>query len=364
MNIASQKLIDQMGFTDREIARRLHLLNFTEHDYSCIKQAGSVIDKALPNLVKAFYEFQLEDPEVSVVIGDIDTLIKLKGYMKSYIQSLFQGDYGKDYVNSRLRIGKVHKRLEVHPRLYMKAHAKLQSLLESEIDASCDGEKVAEIKSSLQKILLFDAELIFDAYVESYLSEMQAVTREVEMYAVDAGIKMGNMFSRLHELNQKDSLTGLYNRHALYDFLKNECRVAERHHLSFVLVYMDLNNFKPVNDTHGHHEGDEVLVQVAESMMAVTRAVDIPVRYGGDEFCILMPRTSLEDIELPLKRLTDHFDKLCPYPVTFSMGVVQVGPTHFCQADALIDKADTLMYQAKHLAHQDGKHHWKFSNEN
>ena len=100
---------------------------------------------------------------------------------------------------------------------------------------------------------------------------------------------LDSLFNRLHEKAQKDSLTGLYNRRSLYDFLKKECRVAERHQLSFILVYFDLNGFKSVNDLHGHHAGDIVLEQVGKSMFSIMRNEDIPTRYGGDEFCIVMP---------------------------------------------------------------------------
>ncbi|WP_415234960.1 GGDEF domain-containing protein [Sneathiella sp.] len=360
MKAAEQTLIDQMGFSDREIARRLHLLNFTEFDAERLKLVKETIKNVTDDMVEAFYVFQLSDPEIAQAIGDIDTLTRLKGYMKSYIQSLFTGCYDEKYVNTRLRIGKVHKRLDVRPKLYMKAHAKLQSLLDQEIEESCFVEDAILIKQALHKILLFDAELVFDAYIEAYMTEMQSVTREVEKYASQVGIRVDSMFNRLHERSQRDQLTGLHNRRSLFDLLSYECRVAERHNLSFVLIYLDLNGFKSVNDLHGHHAGDEVLVQVGQSLMATTRSVDIPSRYGGDEFCIVFPRISLLEIEAIISRLVEDFDVKCKYPVTFSMGIVQVGPKIFETPEELIKIADGLMYKAKERAHRDGKHHWEF----
>jgi len=358
--IVSSKLIDQMGFSEREIARRLHLLNFTSEDSDVIKKAISFIEDSTPKIIEAYYEYQLNDPEMAAIIGDVDTLMRLKGYMARYIKSLFSGVYDEDYVNTRLRVGKVHKRLDVRPKIYIKSFSKLQSLLETEIEDSCFVEDAEVIKRSLHKILLFDAELVFDAYVETYLTEMQSATMEVEKYASGVGIKIDNMFNRLYERSQKDNLTGLHNRRSLYDFLKRESKVAKRHSLSFVLVYMDLNGFKAINDLHGHQVGDTVLTQVGKSMLSCMRAVDIAARYGGDEFCLILPRTSLEEAELALKRLTTDFDEKCGYPVTFSMGVVQVGPTEFEEPEELIKIADLLMYEAKQQAHVDGGHHWYF----
>ena len=361
---AELQLIEQMGLSDREIARRLHLLNFTDEDRERILIVRDKIVARSHEIVEEYYEFQLADPDIASVIGDIDTLKRLKKYMLDYIASLFSGVIDAQYVNTRLRIGKVHKRLDVRPKLYMKAHAKLQSILDREVEACSFSADAIIIKQAIHKILLFDAELVFDAYVEAYLTEMQTATREVEKYASQVGIKLDSMFSRLHEKSQKDALTGLHNRRALYDYLKHESQVAERHHLSFVLIYMDLNNFKTVNDLHGHQAGDDVLAQVGRTLISQTRAVDIPARYGGDEFCIIMPRTNLNEVEIPLRRIASDFDAHCNYPVTFSMGVVQVGPTFFEEPEELIQIADRLMYEAKQRAHRDGQHHWHFEGKN
>jgi len=355
-----QSLTDQMGISDREIARRLHFLDFTKTDVENLLSAKCLFEKKLSQIIEDYYTYQLSDPEIADIIGDVDTLGRLKAYMHGYILSLFSGHYDATYVNTRLRIGKVHKRLDVRPKLYMKAYSELQKLLEAALDEGEFVETGLRVKASLRKILLFDAELVFDAYVESYVTEMQAATREVEKYATQVGIKLDSMFARMHERAQKDSVTGLHNRRAFYDFLKHECRIAERHKLSFVLAYIDLNNFKAVNDLHGHHVGDEVLEKLGQSLLSVTRSVDVPARYGGDEFCIIMPRTTLNEVTEPLRRLCRNFEERCAYPVTLSIGVVQVGPTHFEEPEELIQKADAMMYEAKQKAHRDGGHHWQF----
>lgn len=204
-----QSLTDQMGLSDREIARRLHFLDFTETDVENLLSVKNLFAQKLPRIIEDYYAYQLSDPEIAEIIGDVDTLGRLKTYMQGYILSLFSGQYDVVYVNTRLRIGKVHKRLDVRPKLYMKAYEELQKLLETALDEGEFVETALRAKSSLRKILLFDAELVFDAYVESYVTEMQAATREVEKYATQVGIKLDSMFARMHERAQKDSVTGV-----------------------------------------------------------------------------------------------------------------------------------------------------------
>jgi len=152
-------------------------------------------------------------------------------------------------------------------------------------------------------------------------------------------------------------LTGLFNRRAFFEHLERECDAAERHGLPLTLAYFDLNGFKAINDNHGHDEGDRVLRQVGEAMLTVTRAVDIAGRYGGDEFCVIMPRTSRDVVNLPLKRLMAEFDARREHPVTFSIGVVQTGPDTVDDPREIIRKADEKMYLAKDRAKADGGHH-------
>lgn len=357
LQLAQQRLSEQLGWSSHEIARRLHTLNFTAEDRQRVIAAAPHIESAMDRIVHDFYEIQLEDSDISSIIGDIDTLKRLKGVMRSYILDIFACEFDESYANGRLRIGKVHKRLGVTPKLYIGSLSALQSLLEREIDEAMENDSAETAKFALQKILLLDVQIIFEAYIDGFLAEMDLAKREVERFSLDLGIKMPPIARRLHEIASRDSHTGLYNQGAFYDYLSRECSVAERHHLPLTLMYLDLNGFKGVNDTHGHRVGDIVLKQVAESMSAIMRSVDIPARYGGDEFCIIMPRTTLTEAQFLVHRLAENFTARCSYPVTFSTGLVQSGPDKFEDPQAMVKKADANMYKAKERAKQDGKHH-------
>lgn len=351
-------LMQQMGLSMREIDRRLHMFNFTETDRALLRNCADRLGTSITSVVDTFYEHQLADPEIAAMIGEPGTFRRLRAAMERFIKSLFRAEYDKHYVNSRLRIGSVHKTLNVTPKLYMSAVAMLQNVLDEAVDTHFEKDTNRRaVKAALHKALLFDSQLVFDAYIDSYQQDMEDARAEVNRYASHLKIKVEALTRQLHEQSIRDSLTGLYNRQTFLEYLQRELGVAERYRLPLCLAYFDLNGFKQVNDNHGHEAGDEVLRQVGRSLLAITRSVDIGSRYGGDEFCIIMPRCDLEGMRGPLQRLVTSFDSEKTHDVTFSVGVVQIGPEEFMDAETLINEADTLMYRAKERSRQNPGHH-------
>lgn len=146
-----------------------------------------------------------------------------------------------------------------------------------------------------------------------------------------------------------DPLTGLLTRRAFLEASEKEFSRAQRYgHLSSV-AYIDLDNFKWVNDTHGHAAGDALLKQVAEVIGASVRRTDFAARLGGDEFVVLFVETGTESARRAVAELRSHLLRameVLHYPVTFSIGVVtfeQPPP----DSEAMIKTADELMYRAK-----------------
>ena len=146
-----------------------------------------------------------------------------------------------------------------------------------------------------------------------------------------------------------DSLTGAVYSRAFYELLRREIDRLERYGRFFTLVYIDLDNFKAVNDQFGHVAGDQALWSVADFIRGHIRRTDIAARLGGDEFAVLLPETHQEVARvavssLRLGLLEEMRQK--QWPVTFSIGVLT------CQAaapavDALARMADELMYAVK-----------------
>jgi two-component system, cell cycle response regulator len=156
---------------------------------------------------------------------------------------------------------------------------------------------------------------------------------------------------QLFESALRDGLTSTFNRRYFLDRLHGELRFAVRHGKPVALLFVDIDHFKKINDTHGHQAGDQILAAVARVMMTTIRAEDVLARYGGEEFAIICREIELGGAEALAKRLVTAVAAK-PFefggqqiPVTVSIGAaVDHGRN---EAQALIAAADAAMYEAK-----------------
>jgi len=148
-----------------------------------------------------------------------------------------------------------------------------------------------------------------------------------------------------------DALTGLGTRRALEEKLAVERQRAIRHGHSFCVIMADVDNFKVVNDCHGHLAGDRMLGALAKILRAHTRAADVVTRYGGDEFVVLMPETALEEAMTVAERLRCQVSQrlTTPYgePLTITCGVAEWSGRPDDAAATALQAADRALYQAK-----------------
>lgn len=157
-----------------------------------------------------------------------------------------------------------------------------------------------------------------------------------------------------------DELSGLPNRRAFFDRLKQGIFRADRHKQEVSLVYIDLNGFKAVNDTHGHQAGDEVIREIGRRLEICLRRTDTPARLGGDEFaCILEDFRDREAALAVIDKIMGIFTDTIPYEgvehqIGGSLGV-SFYPESATEADLLIQLADEAMYQAKVKSRRTGK---------
>jgi hypothetical protein len=290
MKQTDQTLLEQMRITEFDISNRKLLLSLTQKDCDLLKECKNCIEAKIDTLVAVFYELQTSIPEISLLIGDADTLARLQSAQRHYVLDLFSGLYDLEYVNNRLRIGLVHKRIGVEPKLYLSAINTLKGLLTNAIRESIEDVIVRENTIfALDKLITFDVTLVFETYIRSLVSEIESSKEKSEQYAMALEEKVRERTAQLEELSRIDPLTGLLNVRGLNDTLTRVLRAAQPRSELVCVVYIDINDFKIINDTHGHQAGDEILRVVGTSIKKVSREEDSCFRYGGDEFCLILP---------------------------------------------------------------------------
>lgn len=165
---------------------------------------------------------------------------------------------------------------------------------------------------------------------------------------------------RMAHLAHHDHLTGLPNRHVIMDRLKSGFERAKRRKLGLGVLFVDLDRFKPINDSYGHAVGDEVLRMVADRLLETVRKSDTVARVGGDEFIVLLEELhSVKDAELVADNIQAHLSKTMiieshNHAIGVSIGIA-VYPEHAENAVELLDQADKAMYAVK----TSGRNAWK-----
>ena len=189
----------------------------------------------------------------------------------------------------------------------------------------------------------------------------------IDAQTADEVADVANSFNRLQhkllrqeralaEMAHRDNLTGLPNRLLVYERLDNELLRIQRNNLGLALLFLDLDSFKPVNDTYGHQIGDQVLAEVAKRLRTAVREVDTVARLGGDEFLILLndteqPREAAERVARHcIDTLSMPFgvgDLLIRIGVSIGIAVCDSEQAHDTNAERLVSEADSAMYRAK-----------------
>ena len=160
----------------------------------------------------------------------------------------------------------------------------------------------------------------------------------------------------LSEVSSRDTLTGLYNRWYVIEKIDSELNRAIRHGSPMSLLMLDIDHFKRINDTWGHPAGDEVLKSVGKMLKESCRVYDVPGRYGGEEFCIVLPETKPGNTTVVAERIRKRLEETAlpmgdaSVAVTASIGIAGMDTQSeeaMLSPAALIDRADRALYSAK-----------------
>ena len=187
------------------------------------------------------------------------------------------------------------------------------------------------------------------AFSQRDLTLLQAVGAQIA-----AAIEVAGLHERLRWAANTDALTGLHNYRYFYDRLEEEIARAERRSMSLAVAYFDIDGLKRINDGHGHIAGDAVLRALGRAVNARVRTEDVPARYGGDEFAIVMPETGRDEAEKVVRRLMELLDSTriqlddgATLPMPERSWGVAAYPLDGRTARELVDNADTRAYARK-----------------
>ena len=199
-------------------------------------------------------------------------------------------------------------------------------------------------------VLLWD----YDRRINNY-RHMEDMLRIVAAQTA-LGLERHHLFSGVEKIGLTDELTGLSNRRMFNYLIEREINRSRRYARPLSLVMIDIDHFKKINDAWGHPVGDMVLRELGALMRANFRNLDVPVRYGGEEFAAILPETSLEEAIQFSERFrmivenASFMQGKTRIPVTISLGIASIGNSPVSEemdAEELLHYADRALYQAK-----------------
>jgi diguanylate cyclase (GGDEF)-like protein/PAS domain S-box-containing protein len=200
---------------------------------------------------------------------------------------------------------------------------------------------------------LIDVEFVSNVYLVGGEKVIQCNIRDIteRKQAQDALLKSQAL---LREQSVRDHLTGLFNRRYMEETLERELLRAARKGLSLGMIMLDVDTLKHFNDTWGHAAGDEILREVGSLLLRQVRGEDIPCRYGGDEFILILPDASSEVTRERAEQICEYaqefhlqFEGQSLAAVTLSLGVA-VFPEHGTTSTGILRAVDAALYRAKH----------------
>ncbi|WP_457560600.1 putative bifunctional diguanylate cyclase/phosphodiesterase [Caminibacter sp.] len=243
-------------------------------------------------------------------------------------------------------------------------YKEVEDILKKFEDSNIIIEKIKNLCNKDKIIIIEEIKKLDDKYIKIYA---KCITQGNKKIVIGVLMDVSNEIKkqeRIHYLAYHDTLTGIANRTFLKEELKCLVNFSNRHKSKFAILYLDLDNFKMINDTFGHEIGDKVLIEITNRLKNILRGSDIFARIGGDEFVIvaneiknnndvrIISEKILKCLKEPLKINNKKFN------VSFSIGI-SIYPDDSRNIETLFKYADIAMYKAK----KEGKNRFEFINE-
>lgn len=241
---------------------------------------------------------------------------------------------------------------------YMKQHAELKD----RFFRQTVGEEIVHEKSTLERKLYKQEVELLTAQNELQAYKLKgqrwkevlfiALFMLISYFVARTVIRLRRANSELQNQNTTDTLTGAFNRRHLDSWLSQPKQVEA--HPNYLLAVVDIDHFKSFNDLHGHEVGDRVLIETVHTLQRHLRSQDLLVRWGGEEFVLLIPNEHLSNASNTLERLRSSVEAYTvqlndqEFKVTISMGAIQCSASELMNSwESLFNQADTALYRAK-----------------
>ncbi len=335
---------EHRGFDSDTVMRRLGIVGLAGEDSVVLGNAlqQQVIRPGIELIIGNFVETLLQLEQFRTIVDGDTNLDRLRQTLTQYLLTLGVNHRSREYFEERLRVGVAHNRLGVPQSLYHSAMRTLQSLLIQHIpdDIRQDTERFAALLHFILKITSLDLSLAAEAYCHYEVLGLEDTLRS----------ERGET-ERLRRLAITDWLTDLHNHSYTRTLLDDALTEAQKEGPPLCVIMADLDQFKHVNDTHGHLVGDHVLRIVAARMISAARAGDEIGRYGGEEFLFVLQDTAIETAAEVAERVRAHISadaihyRSASIRISLSLGIAQARPTD--TVDMLIERADAALYAAK-----------------
>ncbi len=322
--LAERLALYDLGPDDRPIASRLH---------------EDIIMPSADLLVDQFYARLFRHERLANFVHDQGTRKRLKGTFIHYLETLGVGYEEQTYALQRMQVGLRHAEIGLPLTYYLCAYRILQNILLDHVLAH--EARPAPLLGFALKITGYDTSLAVEAY---HLIRTHKLRHSIADLRQEKAL--------LTVAANTDPLTRLANRRLLLSELERRCREAELQARPLSLAMIDLDDFKAINDHHGHLCGDHVLTHVGQLLQRGLRSHDLVGRYGGEEFMVILDTTELEQARRVMERIRERLAAQplrCnghEIPVRMSVGVALRQPGECCTQ--LLARADQALYRAKH----------------
>ncbi len=320
----AKRIARHLNITAENFERRKAFLGIEAEDIRRIKAFRALLPGTPPELFDSFYDHLMAFHETRSYFKGDEVLVRLKKKQMAYFDQLFSGNYDMDYMLSRLQVGYVHVQLNIVPLWYIGAYNKYMQGIKLLVDEHAE-EKELTYKSIVKVIMM---EIVLT--LESFHYTKYRLQEELKRMAIT------------------DDLTGVFNRRKLEEVMNLEMDRANRTGQDLSVLMVDIDHFKAVNDTHGHQAGDDVLIEITKLSKNSLRESDYVIRYGGEEFLVCMPETSLEEAAQIAERLrrvvAEHtFDTVGHITISIGVSGYDKGESQ----ETFIKRADQKLYDAK-----------------